>query len=437
MKRFGYDKDFEFAGRADLRQRTETLLASHLRYCQIYSPYYRELLRGFDFSADSFPMEDLPSLPFTGRDALSADPGRLLAIDEAAVADIVFSSGTTGKPVPIFYSPGDMERLAYNEEKAFRNCGMHAGDRVLLTCTMDRCFIAGMAYYLGTQALGAAAIRNGLNTLESHAAVIGRLCPTVLIGVPSFLLRLARYLSAEGIRHDSVRMLVCIGEPVRDVSFELNSLGGKLAESWRASVISTYASSEIVSSFCDCECGGGGHVPSDLAVLEIVDDAGRSLGAGELGEVVITPLQTEAMPLLRFRTGDMSFFADTPCKCGRLTPRLGPIVGRKQQMMKINGTTVFPQTIFNALDELEEVSAYYLEAYCREPEGLYRAVVHLSLKDSSADVAQLKRRVQAVARVSIPVLIESEQDVNDKIFGGKSRKPVKFFVVSEKEECRA
>lgn len=436
MKRFTYDRDFEFATRAELRRRTETLLANQLRYSQANSPYYKELLSGFDFSADSFPVEELPRLPLTGRDALASAPDRFLAIAETDVADIVFSSGTTGEPVPIFYSAGDMKRLAYNEEKAFRNCGMRASDRVLLTCTMDRCFIAGMAYYLGTQAVGAAAIRNGLTTLESHAAVIRRLNPTVLIGVPSFLLRLERYLSAEGIRHDSVRMLVCIGEPVRDASFELNSLGAKLAESWRANVMSTYASSEIVSSFCDCECGGGAHVPADLAVLEIVDEAGRSLGAGEIGELVITPLQTEAMPLLRFRTGDMSFFTDAPCKCGRLTPRLGPIVGRKQQMMKINGTTVFPQAIFNALDELEAVSAYYIEAYSREPEGLYRAVAHVALKDASADIAQLSRRIQAAVRVSIPVLVDSQQHIHDKIFGGKSRKPVKLFIISEKDEAR-
>lgn len=428
---FRYDASAEKAAPSELKKLQEKILMEHLKFCKANSPYYREKLAEIRLDGDSFPLERLHELPFSDRDTIAAQGTGMLAVPEKDIADIVFSSGTTGRPIPIYYSANDMRRLAFNEEKAFRNCGMTDTDRVLLTCTIDRCFIAGEAYYMGVRAIGAAAIRNGLNTLESHASVIQTLAPTMIVGVPSFLKRLGQYLKAENIPASSVRGLVCIGEPLRERDLSLNSLGLALKKIWNAEVYSTYASSEIATSFCDCTKACGGHMPPDLAILEIVDDDGNVLGPGETGEVTVTPMRVTGMPLIRFKTGDISFYTDEPCACGRRSPRLGPVIGRRRQMMKINGTTVFPSVISTALDELEEISGHYIVAYEKKDQGFYRAEVHVTLNGCGHDVEKISRKLHAATRVNIPVKVVDPESLNARVFGGKSRKPVRFFAVNE------
>ena len=204
-----------------------------------------------------------------------------------------------------------------------------------MTCTIDRCFIAGLAYYSGAQAIGAACIRNGLNSLESHAGIIKLMGPSVIVGVPSFLRKLGMFVYDKKISTGSVKKLVCIGEPLRDKDMKSLAVAREIEKIWGAKAYSTYSSSEIVTTFCECTRQNGGHLHPELAVVEIVNERGRRVSAGVTGELVVTPLAIEGMPLVRFQTGDISFMMDESCACGRKSPRLGPILGRKKQMLKI------------------------------------------------------------------------------------------------------
>ncbi len=428
MNKFIYSREKEFAPLPAIRAIQEKLLAEHLSYCFHHSPYYREMLSGLDLAADSF--STLKSLPTTDKNILAANPDGFTAVTNSEVQDIVFSSGTTGKPLPIVYTGEDLERLAYNELKSFLGCGMNKEDRVLLTCTIDRCFVAGLAYFEGVRAVGAATIRNGLNTLESHTEIIRQLKPTAVVGVPSFLKRLGMHLKKVNLFPEPVRMLICIGEPVRNSDLTLNPLGEHLEQLWGAKVFSTYASSEVVTSFCECESGCGGHLHPDLAILEILDDDGNSLPPLEAGEVTITPLQTRGMPLLRFRTGDISFRIETPCACGRNSMRLGPILGRKQHMIKISGTTFYPQAVFTALEGMSGVSDYYLLAYQKNGFN-YNAEIHVAISGSKLNSEIIARQLAAITRIKLKVIIENLEAIHGKIFSKNSRKPVRFFVADE------
>ncbi len=419
---FVYDPSMELLPPERLNGIQTAFLRKHLAYCSEHSPYYRTHLPRRDWSG--FSLKDLPSLPFTDKQDLAADPSKFQAVPWSEVSDVVFSSGTTGNPCRIVYSRSDMERLAYNEQCCFAAAGMTPEDRVLLTCTLDRCFVAGMAYYLGACRLGASAIRNGLNTMESHAEVIRSLAPTMVVGVPSFLRHLGAHLKEQGVPTESVRALICIGEPVHDMEFGFSELGKQLRALWNARVHSTYASSEIVTSFCDCTECRGGHLRADLAILEIVDDAGNPLPPGEVGEVVVTPLRTTGMPLIRFRTGDISFRTEEPCRCGRFTPRIGPILGRRAQMLKIRGTTLYPQALFRVLDASPEIIDYYLVATGR---GLSDHVeVFAALRNPGSPVDMIEERLMSHCRLRFPVREISASEARGKIFG-VSRKPVRFF----------
>ncbi|MBI4709600.1 MAG: AMP-binding protein, partial [Nitrospirae bacterium] len=243
MNGFYKYKNIEFSKPAAIRDAQEIILKNHLYYIFNNSPYYRRVLNGIDLN--KITLKNLSSLPFTDKSAFENHNNELLAVPASEIVDIVLSSGTTGQPTKIMYTENDLKRLAYNEELSFAGCGINSDDTVLLTCTMDRCFIAGLAYYLGIRALGAAAVRNGLNSFESHMEIINRLKPTAIVGVPSFLHKLGLFLQSKGIepRKTNITKLVCIGEPLRDRDLSLLKMGGYLEEIWGAKVFSTYASS--------------------------------------------------------------------------------------------------------------------------------------------------------------------------------------------------
>jgi len=428
MKKFKGEPLLEFAAAEGVRAAQDERFQAHLAWCARHSPYYRRLFKEAGIRPAAVSLEKLDCLPITDKTDFSRHNEDFLAVPRNKIVDIVLSSGTTGKPTRIMYTERDLRRLAYNEQISFSGCGITAADTALLTCTMDRCFIAGLAYFLGIREVGAAAIRNGHGTLASHLEIIRMIKPTVLVGVPSFLRKLAVFLKEHGEdpARSSVRKLVCIGEPVRGADRGMLKLGNDLQALWKADVYSTYASSECISTFCECTAQCGGHLHPDLAIVEILDEAGHSVVAGQVGEVVLTPLDIEGMPLIRFRTGDVSFLMTEPCACGRTSPRLGPILGRKQQMMKVRGTTLYPQAVFAALDEIPDLGDYYLEILGKENLS-DELVIHLGARAGQPSPEWLKERLQACLRVTPVIVIDPEDKVRHHLYSPESRKPVRVW----------
>ena len=402
-------------------------LREHLIYCKKSSPYYKKKLKGIDIDSQFAAFERLIEFPFTDKSDIEKHNDDFCAVPRSDIVDIVLSSGTTGKPIKIMYTEPDLKRLAYNEEKSFRGCGVSADDVVLLTCTMDRCFIAGLAYFLGIRAIGAAAIRNGHGSLESHMEIIMKMNPTVIVGVPTFLRKLGLYLQEKGIdpKKTTISKLVCIGEPLRDKKLNFLKIGSNLERLWQAKAFSTYASSEIVTTFCECNAQQGGHLHQDLAVLEIVDENGVVLAPGEIGEIVVTPLGVEGMPLIRFKTGDISFMTDQACSCGNNSPRLGPILGRQKQMMKLRGTTVYPQAIYEVLEEIDTINEYYL-VVTSESDLSDFITIHVSVKDRTCTAEMIQDKLQARLRVKPEVVFDDEANIMRQIYAQNSRKPIRF-----------
>lgn len=425
---FARYRDIEFDQPEAIQAVQTALLREHVAHALAHSPYYRRTLPCGPAEAAALTLDQLAGLPLTAKADLAGGPTDFLAVPQEAIADMVLSSGTTGKMTRMMYSARDLDRLAWNERQSFASLGMTAADIVMLTCTLDRCFVAGLAYYLGVRALGAATVRSGLGSLDSHVRVMDHIEPTVLVGVPTFLRKLGAYLKAQGRdpAATAVRKLVCIGEPLRDRTLAPLALATDLESLWGARAYSTYASSEIVTSFCECEAQQGGHLHPDLAVVEIVDEQGRAVPAGTPGEVVVTPMAVEAMPLIRFRTGDVSMVFEAPCSCGRHSVRLGPILGRKQQMMKVRGTTLYPQAVFDALDRVPGVTEYYVRVRSMDPLS-DEVTVHVAGDARLKSEAELAGLLQAMLRVKPGVKVEPEDEVRARVYDPRSRKPVRFF----------
>jgi phenylacetate-CoA ligase len=203
-------------------------------------------------------------------------------------------------------------------------------------------------------------------------------------------------------------------------------LGADLRTLWNADVYSTYASSECITSFCECTALQGGHLHPNLAILEILDEQNQPVAPGKPGEVVLTPLAIEGMPLLRFKTGDVSFLMTDPCPCGRTSPRLGPILGRKQQMMKLRGTTLYPQAVFAALDELPNLGDYYLEIDSHDDLS-DELTVHVGARPGQPPPDQIREWLQARLRVTPLITIDPEDKVRHHVYSVESRKPIRVF----------
>jgi phenylacetate-CoA ligase len=418
--------DLAFKSPEVIHKTQEDLLRRHLRYIHENSPYYSDKLKGID--VEHFTLDCLSQLPLTDKSDFSQFNEQFQAVSDRAVEDMAFSSGTTGQPTKFVYTRSDLERLAYNEAQAFRGCGFTDEDTILLTCTMDRCFIAGLAYYSGPRSLGAALIRNGNSTLASHFEIIKRVSPSAVIGVPSFLLKLGKYIESQGfnVADHSIKRMVCIGEPLRDRELRFLNSGQELERIWGAKVFSTYASTETITAFCECQYQQGGHCSPDLGIVEIVDDNGKNVPQGEVGEVVITPLQMEGMPMIRYKTGDISFIAGTSCLCGRNTIRLGPILGRRKQMMKIHGTSIYPQGVQAVLDELPQVKEYYLKVQNNDSFSEY-LTVYVALDGDHSLADDVLQRLQARLRVKPELVIVHIDEIRKVVYNPEFRKPVRFI----------
>ena len=402
-------------------------LLQHLQHAK-NSRYYSRIFKDKNIILEDLrSVKDLRSLPFTDRVDLGRYNDEFIA-DNISIRDISHTSGTTGEPVVVPYTAHDLKRLAFNEAIAFYGAGLRAEDRILLTVTLDRCFIAGLAYYTGAIFLGASAIRSGPGQPAQQWNCITKFKPTVLLGVPSFLLALARWGTANGYdcRKTSITSIVTIGEPIRNGDLELTSLGKLLHEKWGVPIYSSYGATEIETAFGDCCHCRGGHVHPELMIVEIIDNEGNILPDNSAGEVVVTPLGVEGLPLVRFKTGDIARLHTKPCPCGWKTSRLGPIEGRLSQRLKYKGTTLYPEMIFEALQQLPTIDDSYIEI--RQSFDLADEItVVIGTNDTSINVVTIRNLLLSNLRVTPEVILKKSAEVSEKTGKGKLRKPQRFF----------
>jgi len=353
----------ECSSKEEINSFHEIKLKELLSYLSENSKYYQRVFMENQLSFQKISLKDLNKIPFTTKDDLAKFNDEFLCVGKNKIADYVTTSGTTSDPITFYLTAKDIDRLAYNEEISLRCANGSEKDIYQLMTTIDKQFMAGLAYYLGVRNLKAGIIRVGPGSPYLQWESIKRFSPTVLIAIPSFIPKLIQYAVENNIdyKNTSVKSIVCIGEPLRNPDFSLNELGKRISSQWNVKLYSTYASTEMGSAFTECEAGMGGHHHPELLILEVVDENGNPVGDGELGEVVVTTMGVEGMPLLRYKTGDLCNVHYATCSCGRTSARLGPVVGRKQQMIKYKGTTLFPPAIFDVLHMVKEIDIYQVE----------------------------------------------------------------------------
>lgn len=351
--------------------------------------------------------------------------GNTMITPAASIADYCTTSGSTGHPVTVPLSFNDLERLGWNEAVSLMNIGLDRSDKLMLCTTTDRTFMAGLAYVEGARKMQIPMIRAGIGNPAVHWEYMRHFGATALIAVPSYLLKLLQYSRDMGLDPNTtaVRKILCIGEPLEDALGQPTPVVHKIREAWKVELYSTYASTEMQTAFTECSERQGGHHTPGLIITEFLDESGRVITDGSPGELTITHLEVEGLPLLRFRTGDICRYETTPCACGRHSLRIRTVIGRRNEMLKVHGTTLFPAAITEIMNVLPEISDYILVAQ-QDADGHDRIEVHYH---TTAADEQWKLQVEARIRVK-PVWVACSLQAIARIRDQRpSRKPLRFL----------
>lgn len=425
------EKSIERRSPGEIMKYQERALSGLLEYLAANSKFYKTHFKKHSVDIGKIKtLDNLTGIPSIGKSELQNHSADFICVKRNRIIDYLTTSGTSGDPVVFALTENDLQRLAYNEYMGFRCAECTRNEIFQLMTTIDRRFMAGMAYFLGSRRLGSAMIRVGNGIPELQWDTIKRFSPTALIAVPSFLLNIIDYAEKNGIdyRSSGINKAVCIGDSLRNTDFSFNTLGRKINEKWpELKLYSTYASTEMAASFTECGSGMGGHHHPELLIVEFLDENNNPVREGEAGELTVTTLGVEGMPLLRFRTGDICHGHYEPCSCGRNTMRVGPVIGRKNQMIKFKGTTLYPPALYDILENIDGVRNYIVEISTNSI-GTDEILVRIGSETSTESFEKaIKDHFRAKFRVAPSVSFESPELIAKLQYPSMSRKPLKLI----------
>ena len=335
--------------------------------------FYAEKLKGVDIDAIE-TQADFEKLPFSEKaDLRDAYPLGLAAVPEEEIVRIHSSSGTTGTPVIIPYTQKDVDDWAELFRRCYEIAGITNKDRIQITPGYGL-WTAGIGFQLGAEKLGAMTVPMGPGNTDKQIRFMEDMQSTVLCATSSYALLLAEEIEKRGVK-DKIRLKKGVigserwGEKMRNRI--ANELGVELYD--------IYGLTEVYGPgiAINCEHNTGMHYFDDYLYFEIIDPkTGEVLPDGELGELVITTLEKEGAPLIRYRTHDLTRIIPdtTPCPCGRSYPRIDVILGRTDDMVKVKGVNIYPGQIDDLLKELPNASSEY-QVFIDHEEGKDRISV--------------------------------------------------------------
>lgn len=418
--------EIEKHSKAQIKAFQENRMRETLAYINAKSPFYTNHFKKYKIDISKInTLEDLVSIPPTSKDDIQHHNWDFLCVPKNQVAEYTTTSGTLGKPVVVALTKKDLERLAYNEFISLSCADGKPDDLYQLMLTLDRQFMAGVAYHSGINMMGAGAIRTGPGLPSLQLDSILNLNPTTLIAVPSFVVKLIELATKKEIslNETSVKKIVCIGENIRKADFTLNTLGKKINEQWNVQLYSTYASTEMQTAFTECTHGNGGHHHPELIITEVLDKNNNPVATNEAGELTITHIGVEGMPLVRYKTGDIVQFHNEFCSCGRNTVRVSPVIGRMQNMIKLKGTTLYPPGIFELLHEAG-ISDYVVEV---ASDILGTDILKIIIAGNQESSTRVQTVFQSRFRVLPEIVIASPQQIEQLHLKDGARKPIKFI----------
>jgi phenylacetate-CoA ligase len=334
-------------------------------YGRNYSPYYKKLFRRINLPKKISAFSQFGAVPVTFRSELVENNDEFIAVPKNMWVDVAATTGTMGKPIYIPFTQKDVINNSDFIADKFLIFGLRKEDVAYITSPIEQSmWIGGLSVWLGCFRTGACSLRAGNIAIEKHIELIRKFSPTVIFGVPSFILRLGEEIRNSSLKNSfKPRLVVTFGENIMNRDFSRNALGRNIEKIWRSKAISLYGSTEA-SPGVECAFQAGHHILPEMVYVEIVDPkTHRTLGPKEEGLVVMTHFGRDGLPLIRYANGDISFLDTAKCKCGRITPRLGPVLGRIDEMVKIRGVNIYPSQLESFLQGLDFIHDFVVELF--------------------------------------------------------------------------
>lgn len=355
-----YMPEMECMDRVGIRALQLEKLQAQVRYAYDHVAYYRDEMDALGVSPDDITsLEDVQLLPFTDKAALRETfPFGMFAVDMDEVIELHASSGTTGKPIVVGYTRDDMDVWSDCIARLVQMAGVLPSDRAQMAFGYGM-FTGGFGLHYGLQKLGCAMIPAGSGNTERHIQMIEDYGTTVLIATPSYAMRICEVGEQLGYdwKRSPLRVGLFGGEPCPP------ALKRELEERMHIVCTDNYGLTEVMGPGVSGEClahRDQQHIAEDHFLWEIVDpDSGEVLPEGSFGELVLTPLDKQAIPVLRYRTHDLTRITTSACACGRTLARMDKVRARCDDMLIIRGTNVFPSQIEDVLKDIEEVTPHY------------------------------------------------------------------------------
>lgn len=355
-----FDRRIETMPREDLRELQLEKLKQQVAYTYQNVEYYRDLMDESGIRPEDIrSLDDIRKLPFTDKNALrDTYPYGLFAVDMGDIIELHASSGTTGKPIVVGYTRSDMDVWSDCIARLVQMAGVVPSDVAQMAFGYGM-FTGGFGLHYGLQKLGCAMIPAGSGNTERHISMIEDYGTTVLIATPSYAMHICEVGEKMGYdwERSPLRVGLFGGEPCPP--------GLKAEIESRMHIVCTdnYGLTEVMGPGVSGECLASRnqqHIAEDHFLWEVVDpDTGEPVPEGELGELVLTPLDKQGIPVLRYRTHDLTRVTCEPCACGRTHARMDKVRARCDDMLIIRGTNVFPSQIEDVLAGIEEVTPHY------------------------------------------------------------------------------
>jgi phenylacetate-CoA ligase len=339
----------------------EERLRKIVKHCYEMVPLYHKKFENAGITPDNIKtIEDLKKIPFTEKEDLrKAYPFGMLAVNLNEVLELHASSGTTGHPTTCAYTKNDLKVWSKVMARIYASAGTERGD-IVQNAYGYGLFTGGLGFHYGALEIGAAVLPIAAGGTERQIRLAKEFGTTILACTPSYAAHLGRYAKEKlGI------------DPAKELKWKSGLFG---AEAWSEKLrerieellgleaFDIYGLSEVIGPGVSVECPehNGLHIQEDHFLAEVIDSkTGEAVEEGETGELVLTTLTREATPVLRFRTGDITFLKTEECSCGRTLSRMGRILGRADDMLKVRGVKFWPKTVEHALLNIEGVSENY------------------------------------------------------------------------------
>ncbi len=374
-----YNQKIECMPQAEIKQLQLKLFNRQLKRANKAKAYQNKLPQSIT------DLSEIKNISFTTKDDLRKS-GKFgyLAIPEEEIARFNSTSGTTGEPVMVYFSKSDIENIAQRSARNHFMAGIRKGD-ILQIISSSNLFIGGWCFSGGSFELGASVLQTGPGNTKRQIKFLKEMKSKFIFSTSGYFLHLLNSLSNDDMKEIALKGAIIGAEPT---SMEAKKI---VAEKYHLDLYDIYGFTEVGGPFAqDCHFHKGLHVPEDSFYIEIIDpESGEVLPDGEYGELVVTPLQQEAMPLIRYRTRDITRIIPHECGCGRTHRLIEPVSHRIDDMMIINGVNIFPSQIEECIyKHLSDTTNYLIRI--KESEGLKKMIIDIETpKDILADIDKL------------------------------------------------